>query len=68
MFPPYGTGGLNDLERPSIIFPGHRASVGSTLYSPPEKYPSHSPPLYASDPGGIHKFKDEDEINFNILR
>jgi hypothetical protein len=66
--PPYGTGGPNDLRRPSRVFSDHRTSVGSTLYEPSETYPSHSPPLYESDPGGIDKFKDEDEINFNILR
>ena len=68
IIPPYGTGGQNDLKRPSRVFPDHRQSVGSTLYGPPETYPSHSPPLYESDPGGIDKFKDEEEINFNILR
>lgn len=54
--------------RPSSVFPGHRPSIGSTLCDPPEKDPSHSPPLYESNPGGIDRFKDEDEINFNILR
>ena len=68
VIPPYGTGGSDDLKRPSRVFSDHRPSVGSTLYNLPEKYSSHSPPLYESDPGGIHRFKDEDEINFNILR
>ena len=68
VIPPYGTGGSNDLKRPSRVFSDHRPSVGSTLYDPPENYPSRSPPLCQSDPGGIDKFKDEEEINFNILR
>ena len=65
---PHGTGGQNDLKRPSRVFSDYRPSLGSTLYDPPETYPSHSPPLYESNPGNIDKFKDEDEINFNILR
>lgn len=65
---PHGIDGSDDLMRPSSVFPGHRPSVGSTLCDPPEKDPSHSPPLYESNPGGIDRFKDEDEINFNILR
>jgi hypothetical protein len=66
--PPYGIGGSNDLKRPSKVFPDHRPSVGSTFYDPPGKDPSYSPPLDESHPGGIDRFKDEDEINFNILR
>ena len=68
VIPPYGTGGQNDLRRPSRVFSDHRPSVGSTLYEPSETYLGHPPPLYESDPGDINKFKDEDEINFNILR
>lgn len=68
VIPPYGTGGSNDLKRPSRVFSDHRPSVGSTLYNPSEKYTSSSPPLCESDPGGIDRFKDEDDINFNILR
>lgn len=66
--PPYGTGGSNNLRRPSRVFPDHRPSVGSTLYDPPETRLGYSPPFHESDPGSIDKFKDEDEINFNILR
>lgn len=66
VIPPYGTG-PNNLKRPSRVFSDHRSSVCSTLFDPPEKDPSYSPPLY-EDPGGIDRFKDEDEINFNILR
>ena len=66
--PPYGTDGQNDLKRPSRVFSDHRTSVGSTLYEPPETYRSSSPPLYESDPRDFDKFKDENEINFNILR
>ena len=65
--PPYGTSGQDDLERPSRVFSDHRPSVGS-LYKPPETRLGYSPPLYESDPVGIDKFKDEDDINFNILR
>lgn len=68
VIPPYGTSGPNDLKRPSRVFPDHRPSVGSTLYDPPERHPGYSPPLCGSDPGGIDGFKDEDDINFNILR
>lgn len=68
VIPPHGTGGSNGLKRPSRVFSDHRPSVGSTLYDPPEEYTNSSPPLYESDPGGIDRFKDEDEINFNILR
>ena len=68
VIPPYGTGGQNDLKRPSRVFSDHRLSVGSTLYDPPGTHFSYAPPLYESDPGDINKFRDEDEINFNILR
>jgi len=68
IIPPYDTGGKNDLKRPSRVFPDHRPSTGSTLYEPPEKHSSHSPPLGETGLGGIDGFKDEDEINFNILR
>jgi len=67
VIPPYGTGGSNDLRRPSRVFSGHKPSVESTLCDPPEKYTSFSP-ICESDPGGIDRFKDEDDINFNILR
>lgn len=67
VIPPYGAGGFNDLKPPSRVFSDHRPSVSSTLYEPPEKGSGYSSPLY-EDPDGIHKFKDEDEINFNILR
>ncbi|KAF9785823.1 hypothetical protein BJ322DRAFT_743777 [Thelephora terrestris] len=67
VIPPYGVSGLNDLERPSRVFSDHRPSVGSTLYDRPPEDPSYSPPLYKSDPSRIDGFKDEDEINFNIL-
>lgn len=68
VIPPYGVGGVNNLKRPSRVFSDHRPSVGSTLYDPPEGDPTCSPPLYESDPSDIDRFKDEDEINFNILR
>lgn len=67
IIPPYGICGSNDLKRPSRVFSDHRPSVGSTLFDPPEKDPSYSPPLYEGS-GGIDRFRDEDEINFNILR
>jgi hypothetical protein len=68
VIPPDGVGGSNDLRRPSKVFPGHRQSVGSTAYNSSEKDPDCSPPLYGPDISGIDKFKDEAEINFNILR
>ena len=68
VIPPYGTGGSNGLKRPSKVFSDHRPSVGSTLYDPPEKYTGSSPPLCESHLGGVDRFKDEDDINFNILR
>lgn len=68
VIPPYGIGESSDIKRPSKVFSDHRASVGSTLYDPLEKDPGYSPTLYESDPNGIGRFKDEDEINFNILR
>lgn len=67
VIPPYGTGGQDNLRRPSRVFSDHRPSVGS-LYKPPEIRLSYSPPQYESDPAGIDEFKDEDDINFNILR
>jgi len=67
VIPPYGAGEQYDLERPSRVFSDHRPSVGS-LYKPPEIRLSYSPPRYESDPPNINKFKDEDDINFNILR
>lgn len=67
IIPPHGMGGPNDLKRPSRVFTDDRPSVSSTLFEPPEKDPSYSPPLY-EDRRGIDRFKDEDEINFNILR
>ena len=67
VIPLYGTGGQADLQRPSRVFSDYRPSLGS-LYKPPETRLSYSPPQYESDPAGIDKFKDEDDINFNILR
>ena len=68
IIPPYGTGGQNNLKRPSRVFPDHHPRTGSALYEPPEGHPSYLPHLCDSDLGGIDGFKDEDEINFNILR